>query len=112
MKRILIVIAMLGLASFGLNLSAQQTPAQSQAGTAQQQQVDAQGQQSAKSFEGKITKAGDKLVLQDTSTQTAYQLDDQDKAKQFEGQSVKITATMDPTTNILHVVDITPSESK
>lgn len=111
MKRILTAVAMLGLASFGLNLSAQQTPsAQSQTGATQQQQpVDAQSAQAAKSFEGKITKAGDKLVLQDASSQTAYQLDDQDKAKQFEGQNVKLTATMDASTNTLHVVDITPA---
>ena len=112
MKRILTAVAMLGLTSFGLNLSAQQaTPsAQDQPAAAQQQQqqpVDAQ--QSTKSFEGKIKKSGDKLVLQDASTQTAYQLDDQDKAKQFEGQNVKVTASMDASTNTLHVVDIAPS---
>jgi hypothetical protein len=111
-KRILTAIATLGLASFALNLSAQQTSApQSQTGTAQQQ-VDTQSQQSAQNFEGKITKSGDKLVLRDTSTQTAYQLDDQDKVKQYEGQAVKVVATMDPSTNTLHIVNITPSESK
>jgi hypothetical protein len=102
---------MLGLASFGLNLSAQQTSsAQDQPGAARQRQADTQ--QSTRSFEGKIKKSGDKLVLQDTSTQAAYQLDDQDKAKQFEGQNVKVTASMDSSTNTLHVVDITPSESR
>jgi hypothetical protein len=110
MKRILTVIAMLGLAGVGINLSAQQTPsAQSQAGAPQQQQVDTQSQ---RSFEGKIAKSGDKLVLQDTATKTAYQLDDQNKAKQFEGKDVKVTATMDSNTDTLHVVDITPSEPK
>jgi hypothetical protein len=111
-KRILTAVAMLGLASFGLNLSAQQTPStQDRTGSAQQQ-VDTQNQQSSRSFEGKIAKSGDKLVLQDSSTQTAYQLDDQSKAKQYEGKSVKVTATMDPNTNTLHVVDITPSEGR
>jgi hypothetical protein len=112
MKRMLTVIAMLGLTSFGLNLAAQQTASpQSQPPDATQQPpVDSQN--SAQSFEGKITKSGDKLVLQDASSQATYQLDDQDKAKQFKGQNVKITATMDPNTNLLHVVDIAPSESK
>ena len=112
MKRMLTVLAMLGLTSFGLNLAAQQTASpQSQPPDATQQQpVDSQN--SAQSFEGKITKSGDKLVLQDASSQATYQLDDQDKAKQFKGQNVKITATMDPNTNLLHVVDIAPSESK
>jgi hypothetical protein len=118
MKRLFSLITFLGLLGLAMNLSAQQTPSSpDQTGTASQQQaqppaqqpVDAQSQQAARSFEGKITKAGDKLVLQDASTQTSYQLDDQDKVKQFEGQSVKITATMDAPTNTLHVVDISPS---
>jgi hypothetical protein len=78
-----------------------------------QSQTDAtNAQQSARAFEGKIQKSGDELVLQETATQTAYKLDNQDKAKQFEGKSVKVMATMDPTTNKLHVVDITPADSK
>src|SRR5271156_5469244 len=121
MKRIVTHAMLVGLLGFGMNLMAQQTPSsQDQSGAAQQTPqtqaapqaqtpVDAQSQQAARSFDGKITKAGDKLVLQDASTQTNYQLDDQDKAKQFEGQSVKVMATMDPTTDTLHVVDISPS---
>jgi hypothetical protein len=122
MKRLFSLITFLGLLGLGMNLAAQQspsTPDQStapQSGAAQQapqsqtqQPVDAQSSQSARSFEGKITKAGDKLVLQDSATQTSYQLDDQDKAKQFEGQNVKVMATMDSSTNSLHVVDISPS---
>lgn len=109
MKRLLSSVALLGLMGLGLNLSAQQTPSAPQ----QQQQTDAtNSQQSARAFEGRISKAGDKFVLQETSTQTAYQLDDQDKAKQFKGKAVKVTATLDPNTNTLHVVDITPSESQ
>jgi Protein of unknown function (DUF5818) len=109
MKRLLSSVALLGLMGLGLNLSAQQTPSTPQ----QQQQTDAtNSQQSARAFEGKISKAGDKLVLQETSTQTAYQLDDQDKAKQFKGKAVKVMATLDPSTNTLHVVDITPSENQ
>lgn len=113
MKRMLTVIVMLGLTSFGLNLAAQQTASpQSQQPDATQQQQPVDSQNSAQSFEGKITKSGDKLVLQDASSQATYQLDDQDKAKQFKGQNVKITATMDPNTNLLHVVDIAAAESK
>lgn len=108
MKRLLSFVALLGLMGIGLNLSAQQTPS-----TQQQQQTDAtDSQQSPRAFEGKIMKAGDKLVLQEASTQTAYQLDDQDKAKQFRGKDVKVMATLDPNTNTLHIVDITPTESR
>ncbi len=115
MKRLLSFIALLGLSGLGINLSAQQTPSSpSQAGsTPRQEQTDASSaQQSARSFEGKIAKSGHELVLRESSTQTAYKLDDQDKAKQFEGKNVKVMATVDPGTNTLHVVDITPSESR
>src|SRR5690349_18820889 len=45
--------------------------------------------QSMKSFSGKVVKDNGKLVLKDASGMT-YQLDDQDKAKQFEGKDVKV----------------------
>lgn len=123
MKRLLSIVALLGLTGLGVNLSAQQSPsssdqktptsAASQASSMPQQQTDATNpQQSARSFEGKIAKSGDKLVLQESTTQTAYQLDDQSKAKEFEGKSVKVMATVDPNTNTLHIVDITPSENR
>ena len=60
-----------------------------------------EAQQSARAFEGRIQKSGDEFVLQESATQTSYKLDDQDKAKQFEGKNVKIMATMDPTTNLV-----------
>ena len=109
MKRLLSLAMLLGLSGLGINLMAQNQPGATQQ-QPQQSQVDAQSQQSARAFEGKISKSGDKLVLQEASTQTSYQLDDQDKAKQFEGKSVKVMATMDPNTNTLHVVDITSAE--
>jgi hypothetical protein len=118
MKRLLAVVAMLGLTGLGFNALAQETPAAQSAPSTQtsdtmQQSVGTQGdQQSAQSFEGKITKSGDKLVLRETASQTAYQLDDQSKAQAYEGKHVKVMATLDPNTKVLHVVDITPSESK
>lgn len=114
MKRLLSIVALLGLSGLGINLSAQQTPSTpAQAGSSPQQQTDATSpQQSARSFEGKIAKSGDQLVLQESSTQTAYKIDDQQRAKQFEGKNVKVMATVDASTNTLHVVDITPSESR
>jgi|ERR1700722_8549675 hypothetical protein len=129
MKRFFSLVIFAGLLGLGINLSAQQSPSttQDQAGaqqqtpsstdqsgaaqdtTTSQQPVDAQSQQAARSFEGMINKAKGKYVLQDPSTQTSYQLDDQEKASQFAGQTVKVMATMDPTTNTLHVVDISAS---
>lgn len=51
---------------------------------------------------GTIVKNGSDLVLQD-STGVVYQLDAQDKAKSFEGKSVKITGRLESTSNLLHV---------
>lgn len=125
MKRLLSAGAMvLGLA---LSLSAQQTtatPSTQSPETTQstqspdttmaqpQSQVDTSTQRrSAQSFEGKIMRSGDKLVLRENASKTAYQLDDQDKAKRFEGKDVKVMATVDARTNSLHVVDITAVET-
>jgi len=118
MKRFLSVVALLAVSGLGLSLSAQQTPSTTpstpaQASSTPQQPADAANpSNSARSFEGKITKSGDSWVLQDKASQTSYKLDDQDKAKQFDGKDVKVMATMDASSNTLHVVDITPAESK
>lgn len=106
MKRFFSLAVLLGLCGLGLNARARSLPnPQDQAGSARQEQQQADTQ-SARAFEGKITKANGKLVLQDSSTGQAYQLDDQGKAKEFQGKTVKVIGTMDPSTNTLHVVDI------
>lgn len=114
MKKLLVIVAMLAFS--GLTLLAQQTPSTTPSNPGadsmpSQQQTDATNpSQSARSFEGKITKSGDELVLRDSATQTSYKLDDQDKAKQYEGKNVKVMATMDASSNTLHIVDIIPSD--
>jgi hypothetical protein len=50
-------------------------------------------------------RAAGKFVLQ-TADSTAYILDDQDKAKSYEGKRVKVTGTLDRPTGILHVSSI------
>ena len=109
MKRVLSYVLMLGIITFGLSLFAQQqAPAQQQP----RQQVDTGSGQTARNLEGKIVKSGNQLMFQEAASQTTYQLDDQDKAKQFEGKKVKVVATVDPTSNLLHVVDIASAEGK
>lgn len=129
MKRLLSIVALLGMSFFAINMVAQQTPSSTPSTSGQSSSTSQQtpsttpstsGQassptstttpgESARSFEGKITKSGGQFVLQDNATSTSYKLDDQDKAKQYEGQNVKVMATMDASSNTLHVVDITPS---
>jgi hypothetical protein len=136
MNRLLSLVALLGLSGLGINLSAQQTPSQTPSQTPAapdsqaspstatpsapspdsampQAQADATNSQpSARAFEGKIQKSGSELVLEENTTETAYKLDDQDKAKKFEGKDVRVMATMDPKTNKLHVVDITRADTR
>ena len=120
MKRFLSIVALLAVSGLGVSLWAQQSPssptpstsspAAGQSSPSSQPADTANAQQSARTFEGKITKSGDSWVLQDTASGTLYKLDDQDKAKQFDGKNVKVMATMDSSTNTLHVVDITSAE--
>jgi len=93
-----------------------QDPASSPS-TAQQQQRDpaagnpptAMTQASdARTFTGKIAKAGGKFVLKDTASKTTYMLDDQEKAKDFEGKNVKVTGMLDTQSNTIRVAAIEP----
>jgi len=54
-------------------------------------------------------KGGAKFVLYDATSKKVYELDDQDKPLQFAGDKVKVTGTLDKTTNTIHVTDITGS---
>jgi Protein of unknown function (DUF5818) len=70
-----------------------------------QQQNDMETQE-AKPFNGTIVKEKGKLVLKDTAANISYKLDDQDKAKQFQGKQVKVTGKLDMNTNLIHVESI------
>ena len=59
-------------------------------------------------FTGKIAKAGGRYVLKDMTNKMTYLLDDQDKAKQFEGKSVKVTGMLDTATNTIRIAAIEP----
>ena len=65
--------------------------------------------QSARSFEGRVVRTGRQLVLKNSTAHTSYKLDDQKKAREYEGKHVKVTATMDADTSVLHVIDIAES---
>jgi hypothetical protein len=113
MKRLLTISTFAGMLSLASGLTAQQIPstAPSQPGT--QQETDATSpHQSARSFEGRIAKSGHQFVLLDRAAQTMYKLDDQEKARKYEGKNVKVMAIMDNNTNVLRVIDITPSKAQ
>ena len=64
-----------------------------------------QPQPTVQKFTGTIVKTDGVYVLKVSST-NQYQLDDQEKAKQFEGKQVTVGGTLDAKGSSLHVVNI------
>ncbi len=85
---------------------------QSQPPAAQQQpdQQQSQQDQSSKTYVGQVIQAknGKFALLTDKTAGRGYFLDDQDKAKKFNGQNVKVTGTVDTQTKTLHIAQIEP----
>jgi hypothetical protein len=61
------------------------------------------GASNAKDCTEKCVRQGAKYALYDPSTQTAYQLDDQQKAAGFAGQKVSVKGTLDSGSKTIHV---------
>jgi uncharacterized protein DUF5818 len=59
------------------------------------------------SYTGTVTKANGKYCLKTDAGN--LQLDDQAKAKKYNGKQVTVTGTMDKSTGMLHVSDIAPA---
>ena len=78
--------------------------AQGQTGQSQQ------GQQQAKTYVGQVIQAqnGQYALLTDKSAGRGYFLDNQDKAKKFNGKTVKVTGIVDAQTKTIHVEEIQP----
>jgi uncharacterized protein YdeI (BOF family) len=86
----------------------QQQPSQQQPGQQNpgQQAPDTQGasqKSDVQVFTGVITKVGDKYMLQDSANSSSYDIDQQDLAKKYEGQKVRIKGTLDPDGKTIHV---------
>jgi Protein of unknown function (DUF5818) len=64
-----------------------------------------QQQPGAQTFTGTVAKDGDAYILK-VSTNGTYQLDDQDRAKQYEGKQVKVAGTLDTNGHSLHIISI------
>jgi Protein of unknown function (DUF5818) len=70
-----------------------------------------QDQQKTQTFMGKIVKInnGQFALLTDEQAGKGVFLDDQDKAKEFEGKNVKVTGVLDMAKKIVHVTNIEPA---
>ena len=63
--------------------------------------------QTQNAFSGTVVKVGKHFVLK--TDKMTYQLDDETKAKQFEGKQVNVSGTLDKSTSIIRVTDIQPA---
>src|SRR6266496_3643164 len=61
-----------------------------------------------RSMNGKIVKEDGRYVLKASDHKT-YQIDDQEKAKQFEGKQVKIVGSLDMSTGTIRIQSIEPA---
>jgi uncharacterized protein YdeI (BOF family) len=70
----------------------------------QQPQPD-QNQAQTATFTGTVVKNGDQFALRDSSG-AVYTLDDSQRAKPFEGKTVKVTGQLDEQAKVIHVESI------
>jgi uncharacterized protein YdeI (BOF family) len=84
--------------------SQQPAPTQSQPSQASPTSSDSMSQGQA--FTGTIVKGSDGYMLQDDTNKASYKLDNAKIAKKFNGKNVKVTGTLDSTSNTIHVTDV------
>ena len=84
----------------------QAQPQQPQPDQAQPQQPQPdQSQAQTATFTGTVVKNGDQFALRDSSG-AVYTLDDSQRAKPFEGKTVKVTGQLDEQAKVIHVESI------
>jgi hypothetical protein len=74
----------------------------SQAPTSAQDQA-----QVPQTFTGTVSKEADSFVLKVSDT-ASYKLDNQQQVQEYQGQRVRVTGTLDPSMNLIHVDRIEP----
>jgi|HubBroStandDraft_6_1064221.scaffolds.fasta_scaffold288982_2 hypothetical protein len=83
----------------------EQAPNNSQATPAKGSDSERKAESSGQTFSGIIVRTGTEYVLK-TMDNVTYQLDDQDRAKRFEGKQVKVTGTVNANTKVIRVQNI------
>jgi hypothetical protein len=103
----------LGIAGMGSLYAQEAKPAQNdpqaqptQSQPAQDAQASPTSAQTAKEFTGTIVKEKGAMMLKDGSSNVSYKVDDESKVKDYEGKQVKVTGTLDSSTNVIHVDSI------
>jgi uncharacterized protein YdeI (BOF family) len=98
-------------ADAGAALAQDQAQPQQQPDQAQPQQPQPdQSQAQTATFTGTVVKNGDQFALRDSSG-AVYTLDDSQRAKPFEGKTVKVTGELDEQAKVIHVESIVGAEA-
>ena len=112
MKKHLSVMATLalGAALLPAAFAQEQTSPPSQQDQGMSQSApDQNSAQTPTAYTGTVLKSGGKYVLKTDAG--ALQLDDQMKAKKYNGKQVTVNGTVDKSTGMLHVADISPAST-
>ena len=105
---LLVMALMVGLCFASHPMLAQSAPGGNTAAQQPPMQPDQNAEDAVSTFNGKIVKSGNKLVLTDADNRTTYQLDDQQKARDFLNKIVKVTGVLDASTGTIRVSAIAP----
>lgn len=84
-----------------------ETPAPQPSASPQFPAAQPQAEPAAQTFSGTIIRDGSRYVLKVAGT-TSYQLDDQEMAKSYLGQKVRVIGSLDSDGNLIHVSKIEP----
>jgi hypothetical protein len=97
----------LSVATMGSLYAQNAQPAQNSPQSPQSSQAQPAAQdQATKEFTGTIVKHGSALMLKDSSANISYKVDDDSKVKEYVGKQVKVTGTLDASSNVIHVDSI------
>lgn len=109
---LLVMLVALGVIAWAVPNKPVQAVTHNMVLTAQQEEAPETAQEEAETqeFAGTIMQHEGKYVLQEEQGKI-YQLDDQEKAKGFEGKKVKVTGTLDEKTMMIHVSEIEEAEA-
>jgi len=105
---LLVMLVAMGVIAWAVPATSALAVTHNAALTAQQEEEPAQAteaQAETQEFTGKIAQHNGKYVLH-TDDNKAYQLDDQEKAKAFDGKRVKVTGSSDEQAMLIKVVEI------
>ena len=109
---LLVMLVALGVIAWAAPVKNVQAVSHSAALTAQQDEPAQSTAQEAETqtFSGQIMNHDGKYALHGEDGKT-YQLDDQDKAKEFDGKKVNVKGTLDEKTMTIHVSEIEEAEA-